>query len=147
MENKKASTYIERLGFKDKDLTTPEHDKMVLFAYDNWAYILNSFDLNKLPNTKPNKIMEKPISNQNFIVGYADLWVYFDKEMSFYFEIKPEITSIGEMLRQIQTYKKYTQASSRWFIITKTKGLKELFKEQEIYVFEYEDEKIKGVDC
>jgi hypothetical protein len=55
-------------------------------------------------------------------------------------EVKPEIKSIGETIRQIQLYRQY-QEEGIYIIVTKTKGLKKLFGEQGIYIYEYEENK------
>jgi hypothetical protein len=52
-------------------------------------------------------------------------------------EIKPEVTSIGETMRQINNYRSYF--TGPFILVTKTKGLKELFASQNIYVYEYQE--------
>lgn len=57
------------------------------------------------------------------------------------FEIKPEVKSIGEVLRQFQYYKSNLPPSTKLVLLTKTIGLKELFESQGFYVYEYKGEK------
>mgnify|MGYP001581934108 CR=1 FL=1 len=162
----KAQTYIERLGFHDPDLTTPEHDTLVLWAYQHWKELLKDImATQKIPeNTIARKKLECAIYGYNgYILGFWDLVITFywnEKRMSydpmdgsecnksyenssaFYFEIKPNVRSIGEMMREINFYRQaraYTDYST-YIIITKTKGLKELFKEQDILIIEYPGE-------
>ena len=65
----------------------------------------------------------------------------YDLEENFiYLEIKPRILSIGETMRQINYYKKALENQEAIFIIvTKTKGLKEIFKSQGVLVYEYNE--------
>jgi hypothetical protein len=58
----------------------------------------------------------------------------------FFFEIKPQIKSIGEVMRQINFYRKEIGFCFPMIIVTKTKGLKEIFKSQDVYVYEYNEE-------
>jgi len=221
-----SKTLIERLGFNDKDLTTPEHDKMLLYLNQNWKDILVSLSIISIPSSIilmcPNRdyrdceissqntyskkkcdwsweknscsftsdlksmqeelneirqiirkrqiekismipfisgivTIEKAIMSNQFNVGFIDFSVekvkfsipeekqrqYFhiamgDIDQPLYFEIKPKIKSIGETMRQINMYRSHTPGI--YIIMTKTKGMKELFKEQDVYIYEYENE-------
>jgi len=65
---------------------------------------------------------------------------YKVQEKAIYLEIKPRIKSIGEVMRQINYYKKVLENQDAIFIIvTKTKGLKEIFKSQGVLVYEYNE--------
>ena len=55
------------------------------------------------------------------------------------FEIKPEVRSIGEVLRQFQYYKSNLPKSTKLILVTKTTGLKEIFESQGFYVYEYQE--------
>ena len=59
------------------------------------------------------------------------------EEGKFYFEIKPTIKSIGETMRQINYYRAYL-GKGDFILVTKTKGLKKIFKTQGVNVYEYE---------
>jgi len=197
MQKKYPKTLIEKMGFKDTELTTPEHDEMFLHFLDkkncfnmikklallekqtisrycnflcenncDWDWKLvkcknkeNSeklakeyFKLKENTNTYYDlKIFaEKPIISGYYTVGFIDLLLQLKlpetehfsvktkdgyHEISFIVEIKPQIKSIGETIRQIKYYQKYEKGIP--IIITKTKGLAEIFKGQGIYIFEY----------
>jgi len=63
------------------------------------------------------------------------------EDVNFYFEIKPTIKSIGEVIRQINYYRKIIKEKNATFIIvTKTTGLKDIFNSQNIYIYEYKKE-------
>lgn len=208
---------MARFGFNDKELTTPEHDKILLWLNMNWRGCIKSLKLIVQPtkiqrrcyrcqeecnwdwekgecqpsytrlsdkekiewkeNLKKQYILccnlttksmfwsyifdsgectiEYPIMGyNNYNVGFVDLYIKLVKEIpcgdldfilpewkeiphNFYFEIKPEIKSIGETIRQVNFYRSHQKGT--YVIVTKTKGLKELFEEQDIYVYEYED--------
>jgi hypothetical protein len=119
-------------------------------------------ELIKRDNLEFKKILEFHICNsRGWNIGFIDLAVfvshkYYNSEYfyqgdkdgilhgkpvgDFYFEIKPEIKSVGEVIRQLNFYRTYLQGN--YIIVTKTTGLKEIFKSQGIYVFEYDDKKI-----
>lgn len=103
-----------------------------------------------------NKTMEYPLVNgyNNFVNGYIDLFVklsikksqYFSIQndlTDFAFEIKPQVLSVGEVLRQFQYYKVNLPDNTKIILVTQTKGLKEIFESQGFYVVEYESEKKK----
>ncbi len=126
----------------EKDLKTPEHDKMVLWTFNNIDKILKDLKIGSYSNNDEifKKIIEYPIVKNNFNIGFIDLYVY-SKENSRYkyaFEIKPNVKSIGEVLRQFQFYKSNLQEGVKLILITSTKGLKEIFESQGFYVIEYQ---------
>jgi hypothetical protein len=207
----KAKTVIERFGFKDPSLTTPEHDRMLLWLNENWVNVLSQLNLIStsakpfilytpcsnctwkkgenickpeheplngtrcevineyqmlLDGFKEDKFfdtlkqlcdgeIEYPIMGYNdYNIGFIDFFVNISKIDKFFrhcliskrivrgsdtflFEIKPTIDSIGETIRQIQFYRSHKQGA--YIIVTKTKGLKNIFHQQNIYVYEYED--------
>jgi len=119
-------------------------------------------------NCEKKKIMEYPLLGYNgFNLGFIDLLFRIDCEYcdsdlfhyeifiencesaeygnasyqsySFAFEIKPFIKSIGETLRQFQFYRGHLNSNTKLILVTKTKGLKEIFEGQGFYVVEYED--------
>lgn len=86
-------------------------------------------------------IWEQPILNGNYTVGFCDMLVelrvsrenskiIFDsnskkiikaeeqyENYSLWFEIKPEIRSLGELMRQIRMYQSYTEFQ-QWFVVS-----------------------------
>jgi hypothetical protein len=105
----------------------------------------------------PEKIMEKPIRGYNgFNLGFIDLfysadikngeWLdgrnHYEQDSNLFtvgFEIKPEVKSIGEVLRQFQYYKSNLKMNYL-ILVTKTTGLKEIFESQGFKVIEYKEE-------
>ena len=241
MSENKSKTLIERFGFKDKDLTTPEHDKMLLWVLnkENLLSMLKSLDLIKpklhtqtlwhqnpcdaswteescscsgickkkdyysngysflSKEEKEDKLRENAeeikkaseellriynlfieytksmkradflsieiehaiLGYNNYNIGFIDAKVTvngdysitspycrfsytpFDKDedkpnKEYYIEIKPEVKSIGELIRQINLYRSHVKGGD-WIVITKTKGLKETLKSQNIFVYEW----------
>lgn len=237
MVNNNNKTLIEKLGFDDKELSTPEHDEMVLWCYNksNMLKILEELKLIKKVHSinwyrcckpegygmscdwdwekgectrscKKNITKDDLIGQQNeirilkdeykdmknnwmlhldqdylkehlnisweyailgynhFNIGFLDLALGIPREINLftssrgnfevksfletaprtiYFEIKPTIRSIGEVIRQINMYKSHLEKPVIMVLVTKTKGLKELFLEQGIYVYEYGLEDVK----
>mgnify|MGYP006921367757 CR=1 FL=1 len=95
----------------------------------------SSAELPEFPKPKINKkIWECPVTDRNYTIGFIDMkvsyWIpgelYFYpeekrfqagvKEISSYFEVKPSIPSLGEVIRQIRMYQTYT--SGRWFVVS-----------------------------
>ena len=210
---------------EESDLKTPEHDKIVLWAFENTEEILKKLDIlpqvrqqrfsnnevssnpygdwdweihqyikrrvlneyeteqfeiiklgtiadwkkfneerdNKKEEYSIEKVIEYALGGQ-YNIGFLDLCIKIkprpihcgpfsevynnileggyenDYKNLYFFEIKPEIKSIGEVMRQISYYRKYLPANHYFILITKTKGLKDLFKTQNIFVYEYETE-------
>ena len=62
-----------------------------------------------------------------------------NKIFAFVFEIKPEVKSIGEVMRQFQYYKVNLGFGAKLILVTKTKGLKPIFESQGFFVVEYFD--------
>jgi hypothetical protein len=93
-------------------------------------------------------ILEKVLKTHNgFIIGYLDLWVTIklkieydfikmnkiehlqrEKLYSFGIEVKPKIKSVGEVIRQLQTYKQHT--NSHIVLMSFSKENKEVFEGQ-----------------
>ena len=142
--NPKATTLTERMGFKDPDLTTPEHDKIILWLYNKNNILTMIKKIYKSPTIlDEDKIYdiksEYPVVSNynNFIIGFIDV-VIFTSEDNFYVEVKPKITSFGETLRQINTYRKYLGFQNYIIITTKT-DFKEYFEKNGILIYELEE--------
>jgi len=161
------------LKIDDEQLKTPKHDELCMWAYENMEKILiNSIKQLRNQNVyiykknTPIKIfMEKSIRNNGFVIGIPDFMVLFNwykyepKVLPTHYgcgaiiEIKPEIKSLGEVMRQMQLYKSYrpnlsridlgnnsgidlsTTSDSFHIIVTGTKNYEKYFVEQEIGYF------------
>ena len=149
MNKETPKTLIERFGFNDAELTTPLHDKMLLWSLEN---------IRKLGKLIPNYLGYKPSTVQaefpimgynDFNIGFVDLRFQVklddeEKECPFvYVEIKPTVYSIGELIRQINFYRSHLDAkTTKFLVLTKTKGLKEVLASQDIYVYEFIEEEV-----
>ena len=97
----------------------------------------------------------------NFNIGFIDVAIFVDNsthwitdgqckfgaqpfdpdglcEKTFLVEIKPEVKSIGELIRQINMYRSHI-SKGVWIVMTKTKGLKDVLGSQNIQVYEWEE--------
>lgn len=98
-----------------------------------------------------NKIWEFPILNNKFIVGFVDLKVDCTKPVlefykgklevtkefdTIFFEIKSEIKSLGELIRQIRMYQTYTKG--KWFVVSPDAKFSSQLEKQGIGFIKYE---------
>jgi hypothetical protein len=104
-----------------KDNKTTLHDKITQDYHDNANEI--KVDMSKFLAWNSNKkarygvLLEHPIMNGKFIIGYWDAKVFplrYDGTYlipeyppQIFIEVKPKIRSFGQTLRQIQTYRRY----------------------------------------
>lgn len=101
---------------------------------------------------KFNKVLEFNLSQSNgWNIGFIDLLIqievipfetkYFhekeEEPTKIFLEIKPKINSIGEVMRQINFYRNYCPKDSIFILVTKTKGIREIFESQGVFVYEY----------
>ncbi len=97
------------------------------------------------------KVWERPIiqGRNDYLVGFIDMkvicnvpelgysgnyspkWDVYDHRHSLFFEAKTSIKSIGEVIRQIQTYKTYCK-QGKYIIVSPDDRYAELLKEQNI---------------
>lgn len=191
----KAQTMAQRFGFMDPELTTPQHDEIMMWLdetvtemnaekiYGNhpgfkwgWTDIDKARDAGLPQLLKEEKIIvdpsvpisvvaskvwESPIVDRTFTIGFADMRVTYclcrlhtdpiikrmeniesNTEDVFpiyitesvpeswnplirYFEVKPSIPSLGEVIRQVRMYQTYTVGAEWWVVSPDTR-----FKEQ-----------------
>jgi len=68
---------------------------------------------------------------------YSEFSKYFKKDESrVYIEIKTKIDSIGELLRQINTYRTYKKGL--WIVVTPVEGIEPILRSQGILYYKYE---------
>jgi len=156
MTQKDAKTLIERFGFKDDDLATPEHDKILVWLLDetNMMKVLSSFQtlLKKGWFYHIEEITaESPILGyNNYNIGFIDLKVTLletddmktpmnTKYRSICIEIKPKIKSIGELIRQINLYRSHQKKYSDWIVVTKENGDSITLWKQGIRMYQLQD--------
>jgi len=128
---RKNITILERHGFQDPELSTPLHDEIVMWLndcvdmlfreclvhvyYDDIWDDCNTQDdyIKKLEEISTDcvsvKKWEVPIysdSTKRFCIGFIDFAAYYKEiSTSLYFEVKTEIKSVGELFRQLSTYR------------------------------------------
>ena len=82
------------------------------------------------PGVKASKVWELSITNsKDRTIGFIDMAVYYDeltlryKDKQFsikdrrkveYYEVKPEITSVGQLLRQLKKYDEFLDRYNQW---------------------------------
>ena len=110
---------------------------------DIWSLLLENLSIET----------EHVITNNysNFVIGFVDLKVSINEpevikpffklgfknlSKSHYLEVKTKITSFGETMRQINMYRKFCKGP--FILVTKTKGLKQAFGSQGVFIYEWE---------
>lgn len=107
-------TILERHGFRDDDIKTPDHDAIMVWL-DLAVHSLFSEHLRRQFHEDPNDVTvsrkwEVPIhsdSTNRFCIGFIDMVATFrigHEVAKVYFEVKTSIKSIGELFRQLNTY-------------------------------------------
>lgn len=150
----KAKTIIEKAGFKDFDKGSPKHDEIQLWTYENAAKIIDELFIKQKYNFRimerkwEHEIIEEVhyyASNKKMVVGFVDLFVSFlrdiDKEENIwpcvYFEVKTEIPSLGELLRQLNFYKVYLKSKPTFVIVSPDERFEKVIQEQGFYFYKY----------
>lgn len=113
------------------------------FAYSEFVWRekpLSEFSIAEIPEY-PQPIIEKiwefPIVSKSYTIGFCDMRVmiqaprpklryhikdkYFethDHATVMYFEVKPSVPSLGEVIRQIRMYQTYTGENRKWFVVS-----------------------------
>jgi hypothetical protein len=77
--------------------------------------------------------LEHPILDRSFVVGFADI---YSTRYHIGIEIKSEIVSIGDLIRQIQFYRNYTEGTD-WVVISPDERFAGLLKDQGILFYRY----------
>lgn len=144
----KAKTLIEKLGFVDPDRATTKHDEIQLWVYNNIVDVLRSFSSGEKTFDITFKKLEHPIlqtaPNYKSIVGFVDLYVSGtvssvnpNDTKSFYasIEIKSVISSCGDLIRQINFYKKYEPYKTVWIVVSPDDRFSSILKEQGIFFY------------
>ena len=134
----RAKTLIERLGFLDTDRRKFKHDEIQIWVYRNFPSILKQvLPLVQVDDAVPLDLrLEYPIAdqtyNRNYIVGFVDVYC---RRLSVGVEVKTEIPRVGDLIRQIQFYKRYSTMS--WIVVSPDDENAEILKEQGIYFYKY----------
>ena len=145
----KAQTLIERVGFLDPDRANSKHDEIQLWVYDNLPRVLSAFSAAGNQVWVQTKKLEFPLLQveKNFtnIVGFIDLvatgYVTHNNEViksySAALEIKTVIPCIGDLVRQINFYRRHQTTSFVWLVVSQDDRFQKVLSEQGIYFFKY----------
>jgi hypothetical protein len=132
----RAKTLMERLGFMDPDRKRHSHDEIQIWVYRNFKTILKTvfpsleIDESALLDLK----LEYPVTsdNRNFIVGFVDV---YSRRLGIGIEVKTEMPTVGDLIRQIQFYRKYV--SGAWIVVSPDDKNSDILREQGINFFKY----------
>jgi len=113
------------------------YKKRLEFKLPN-VYNLGFIDLAFFPEDKTHLFSKR--LNNHLGLGFSFSLSQLNDLLPIYLEIKPNIKSIGEVMRQINYYRANTDKGI-FILVTKTKGLKDIFKEQDVLIYEYGEEK------
>jgi len=100
------------------------------------------------------KKIEFSLGNGKWNIGFIDLRIFVKPKLFqgnildevtclddtyYYLEIKPEVKSMGEVMRQLNFYRDYIPRERRivLVLVTETEGLNEIFESQGIFVYNY----------
>lgn len=150
---------------KDKCLKTQIENILSRYNKKDTTYIGEYYSRKQVPCERKiinyeyeieTPILEKVLKTSNgFIIGYIDLWVTInlkinyneeiqgkieefktEKLINFGIEVKPSIKSVGEVMRQLQTYKQHL--GTQIILATSSKEYKDIFEGQGFSFWEVE---------
>lgn len=133
----RAKTLIERYGFVDHDRRNSMHDEIQIWVYRNFKTIIAAvFPTLKLGPEPLDLKLEHPVvdnsQHKNFVVGFIDVYC---RQMSIAMEVKTSLPGVGDVIRQIQFYKRYLSGS--WIVISPDDHHSIILREQGIHFFKY----------
>ena len=130
----KAKTIIERHGFMDPDRCKVMHDEIQLWVFKNFKSILR----NVYPNCELTDSfaleLEHAIMDGKYIVGFIDV---FCSKYSIGVEVKTSIPVLGELIRQIHFYAKYS-SGTKWIVVSPDDRYASFLTDQKIHFFKYQ---------
>ncbi len=128
----KAKTIIERHGFKDPDRKNPKHDEIQIWVYQNYKQIITEVLPQREWPFECAPTLEYPITDDRYIIGFADIFV---QGLGVGIEIKTEIPVLGDLIRQIQFYRKYIYAS--WIVVAPDDRFAKILRHEGIHFYKY----------
>ncbi|MEA1924753.1 MAG: hypothetical protein U9M95_02685 [Candidatus Altiarchaeota archaeon] len=156
MRKNKKKTFLEKHSLDDRDLKTPEHDAIVLALMDKKLMLevirkvfpaLNWGELSGVPieYVFSRVVCEMPImegeGKSEVIIGYVDFYVEFYSDFlgrkKFFIEVKPRVSSFGDVLREMRTYMQYIDAIPI-LVAPMTGEIKGKFESQGVRVYIWE---------
>ncbi len=158
MGNIKAKTHLEKLGFSETDKKNPKHDTIQKWVYENIQQIISETVMKNY--SKPYEILrpkwESQVAYRNgsytTIVGFIDIAVrlkgefvdkkndgYIEPYKTIFIEVKTEIPSLGELIRQMRTYEFYQVDPISYLIVSPDDSYEQILNEQGYYFYKYKD--------
>jgi hypothetical protein len=130
----KAKTIIEKHGFKDPDRLKSKHDEIQIWVYKNFHLIYKTlYPSRSIDESDPFKIrLEYVISDRNYVIGFVDV---FCERYRVAIEVKTEIPSIGELIRQVHFYRTYL--NTVWVVVSPDDRAAQILQDQGIQFFKY----------
>ncbi len=130
------TTLQAKMGFRDDDLKTPMHDKIMLWAQEHAAQIQQAV-LGEPADRVPDVKWEIPVrpSGSTYVIGFIDMVI----GPYLAVEIKTKIPNVGELLRQLNSYRQFSPWSSYYFVvISPDDRFADILRSQRIFFYKYE---------
>lgn len=134
----------------DEDLRTPGHDAIMIWLNENIAAVAAEISAGisrgpdcgviPMPTTEDITVTWEspvwyPVWGKEYIVGYVDLLAEFSRRVflpKIAFEVKTSIRSIGETIRQINTYRSYMRRDTLFCIVSPDDRFRAILESQGI---------------
>lgn len=160
MGNIKAKTHLEKLGFSEPDKKKPTHDTIQTWVYQNIETVIKETVMlenehqYKIVNNKWEHEVVYSKGNYKMVVGFIDILAeikgvfHFDPDMRIqnydkkpvFIEVKTEIPSLGELIRQMRAYQAYQDNYlTSYLIVSPDDRHEKILKEQGFYFYKYKD--------
>lgn len=133
MSQENQAAYEQSRSFEDEDLRQPQHDEMLLWLDANMTGILNQLIYPDLTDEQIESYLENPAEiKKNWqqpikgptgeIAGFVDIIVSYERtdesgdtiSKVFFFDVRTTIPSVGQLIREINTYKLYLGFEQSW---------------------------------
>ena len=154
----KAKTHLEKLGFADSDKKDPAHDKIQEWVCNHIKEVIDKTVMRT--NDKPYKISRPKWEHQliyqsgnyRVIVGFIDVKVSIKGEFYFsdtkqveefskdvFIEIKTQIPTLGELIRQMRSYEAYAAPQTEFVVVSPDDKYENILADQGFHFFKYND--------
>lgn len=154
----KAKTHLEKLGFSEIDKKDSKHDIIQTWTYENIDKVIAETIM--VNNPHPYKIITNKWEHQvmfvngnyKMVVGYIDIFVrvqgkfyfkdtnkYEDFTKNVLIEIKTQIPSLGELIRQMRAYQAYENGLTDYLIVSPDDRHLKILNEQGFEFYKYKD--------
>lgn len=163
MGNIKAKTHLQKLGFADNDKKKPTHDIIQTWVYENIETIVAETAMNKrtepyelTPARWEHQVIYRGSNTYKTVVGFVDIYVgvkgifhfkhsngdttYSEERVKpVFIEVKTEIPSLGELIRQMRAYQAYQDNFASYIIVSPDDRHKKILEEQGFHFYKYKD--------